>query len=117
MIGSASATGQSLSDGEWRRKVNGITIVGPIALAADTGGHAGTGKWARAKKAKGNSKGGGKTITFGSGHGGSAAAAPGKGQGKGADSGHYKGKGAGPGGGNGGKDAPWYKPARSKPWA
>ena len=116
MNGGPSAAGQSLLDGEWRRRVNGVTIIGPAALASDPVGQTGSAKWSRAKKAKGNNKGGGRALTFGSCHGGSAAAAPGKGQGKGEGSGHYKGKGAGLGGGNGRQDASWYKPARSEPW-
>ena len=62
MNGGPSAAGQSLLDGEWRRKVNGITIVGPAALASDPGGQAGSAKWSRAKKAKGKGKERGRDL-------------------------------------------------------
>ena len=57
----ASAVGQSFADGEWRRKANGITIVGPAALLADNSGRPQGGKpsggWC-AQRAKSKGKGG-----------------------------------------------------------
>ena len=111
MIGGAA--GQSFADGEWRRKANGVTIIGPAALLDAPPGESGVPRWSPAKKAQGSGKGHGKSLSFGSGHGGSAAKGPSRGgesQGKGGGKGHYKGKGDGLGGGSG------YKPARSEPW-
>ena len=129
----ASTAGQSFADGEWRRKVNGIVIVGPAALLAEGVGSQSGGKpnsW-RAKRAKD------KVLSYGSGHGGSGGSGGAKSQGKGKKGekgpqqqqqqvqrlqqpkqqgkGGYKGPGADLGGGNSGK-VPVYKPTRSGPW-
>ena len=74
--GLASTAGQSFADGEWRRNVDGIIVMGPAALMAEGVGSQPGGKpnsW-RAKRAKD------KVLSFGSGHGGSVGA---KSQGKG----------------------------------
>ena len=83
----ASATGQALADGEWRRKVNGIVVVGPAALLADdTGSPQGgkpSGSW-RAQRARGKGIGGKgvQVLSWGSGSGGTLVANA-KDQGKG----------------------------------
>ncbi len=74
MIGGAA--GQSFADGEWRRKANGVTIIGPAALLDAPPGESAAPRWGRAKKAQGSGKGHGKSLSFGSGHGGSAAKGP-----------------------------------------
>ena len=78
-VGPASTAGQSFADGECRRKVNGIVIVGPAALLAEGVGSQSGGKpnsW-RAKRAKD------KVLSYASGHDGSGGSGEAKSQGKG----------------------------------
>ncbi len=140
-VANASTAGQSFADGEWRRKCNGVVIVGPAALLADDPGSPQGGKPSGWRAQRARSKGGkggcnGERLTYGSGNGGTLVANA-KGQGKGGkkgggtseqqkqqqlqqheqqqNKGSYKNSRADLGGGDAGKQ-PVYKPARSGPW-